>query len=1091
MYIKQRLTRLIRKIPLQAIFVIPFVVQIVLIVGLTGYLSFRNGQQAVNTLVSELQSEVTQRISERLDQYLTVPHLLNHIASHTIESGQIDLDDPESTLPYFWQNLYVFEELNATFLGTEEGVLVGARRLTDRGIEVMLASEATGQSLNYYRPDEQGFATDFVTGASDYDPRERGWYMDALATGKPRWSPIYLDFATGMLVITAGQPIYDGVGEPLGVIGSAFQFEQVNDFLQQLEIGENGQTFIMDREGLFVSTSTEAPIGKPAGDTLTRLQVADSENVIERTTAVALQNTYGDLRNIQDVAELELKIEGEDYYIRVTPMHDEYGLDWLVAVIMPISDFMAEIQANNHITIVAIVVALISAVIIGFITTNWVTRPLLQLRDTAIAFSEGKWEERVTINREGELGHLAITFNQMADQLQESFSLMEQSQARYESMFNYVPIMLLEEDFSDVKKYLTELEKQGVTDLDTYLADNHDVLIECIQRIKILTANQTVLKVRNVTLEEVAGPLMRGYPAEEYDVVRRELVTFASGETHFESETTIIDGDGRRRQVYLRLAIVPGYEESWARVLASVEDITQRLEMENALRQSEQRLKSAQRMARVGDWEYDIDSDLISWSEEVFHLFERPQHLGPPTYEENLAYYLPEDGEKLERQVGEAIETGEPTADTYRIQLPSGRIAHHASTIYPILNDDGRCHKLTGTVQDITERVMLEEQIQSQERLAAVGQLAAGIAHDFNNILSSITLYTDLLQRTLPDLSAKNQKRLQTIANQTERATKLIQQILDFSRQSPLQRSPMNIRQSLGELVDMLQRTLPETIKLKFKYGQSIYMADIDPTRFQQVFMNLAVNARDAMPDGGELTFTITNYHLSADDPPPVVNMPVGDWIKIQVTDTGLGIDTSVLPRIFDPFFTTKPPGKGTGLGLAQVYGIITQHDGFIIIDSEKQDGTTFTIFLPALSQDIKMDMGLVTITDEIGHGETILIVEDDDLTREALVMALEDLHYTTIVATNGREGLAIIKEATQQIDMVLSDMLMPEMNGLELISIMRQQGIDLPVAILSGYVLEDDLETMQQLGVVGWLYKPPNLKQLAVLLHRGLSHAG
>jgi len=1087
---RHKFSRLIGKIPLQVIFIVPFVVQIILVVGFTGYISFRNGQRTVNTLTAELQDEISQRIEERLNNYLTTPHILNKIEAHAIESGQIDLSDENALLPYFWQNLQLFEGLNATFFGTENGMMVGARRLTDTELEVMLASETTEQSLNYYIPDEQGFPSELVTGAANYDPRQRSWYTEALALGESHWSPIYLDFATGMLVITAGQPVYTEDGSPIGVVGSAFQFEQVNDFLQSLEIGENGQTFIMDRTGLLVSTSTTSPIARSDGDQLTRLTAAESENVVERETAVALKAIYGDLNNIQSVQNLTIEIDGQNHYIQATPVADDYGLDWLVVVAVPASDFMTEIQANNHTTIFFIILALIGASLTGILTTGWVTRPLVRIRDTALAFSMGDWDQRVTTTREGEFGLLANTFNQMAEQLQSSFTKVERSQARYESMFNYVPIMIVEEDFSAVKQYLDSLRQQGITDLEAYLNANPDAIVECARRVTIIAVNQAVIDIMDESIEKIMAPLDKHLSQEEYDIFRREIIALANGQTQFSSGSSLVTKDGRKLQTYFRLKIVPGYEESWSRVLVLVEDITERLQMENDLRQSEKRLKRAQCVTRIGDWEIDLETLSISWSEELYRLFERPIHLGPAQYEESLKRYLPEDREKIQRQTQIAIETGQQLEDTYQIQLPSGKIAYHTNTLYPISDENGHIIKISGTVQDITDQTLLKNQVQSQERLAAIGQFAAGIAHDFNNILSSITLYTDLIYRTSSNLSPKDKSRLEIISSQADQAAQLIQQILDFSRQSPLLRSPMNILDSLQELINLLNRTLPENIVLEFTYDQDSYIAGIDPARFQQIFMNLAVNARDAMPLGGRLTFDVTSYHLHIGHQPPVRNMPSGNWIRIQVSDTGDGIEEADLSHIFEPFFTTKVHGKGTGLGLAQVYGIISQHDGFITIESKKGEGTMFTVFFPVLSEIEKDTTNQSNSEIEKGNGETILLVEDDQLIREVLVSTLTTLNYQTLVAENGREALAIIEKSKETINLVLSDMRMPEMSGLELVETMRQQNCRLPVVILSGYLLEDDLEKMRDFEVVGWLNKPPNINQLAALLRQGLDHS-
>jgi two-component system, cell cycle sensor histidine kinase and response regulator CckA len=481
----------------------------------------------------------------------------------------------------------------------------------------------------------------------------------------------------------------------------------------------------------------------------------------------------------------------------------------------------------------------------------------------------------------------------------------------------------------------------------------------------------------------------------------------------------------------------------------------------------------------------------VSWSEEVFRLYERDPELGALDYPGVVASLLPEDRPMLEAQVQGVIATGEAAAGMHRVLLPSGRVAHHANTVYGLRDEHGRVIRLSGTVQDITERVLLEKQVQSQERLAAVGQLAAGIAHDFNNILSSITLYSDLLRRTLPDLSPANAKRLHTISQQSHRASQLIQQILDFSRQSPLQRTRLNLVHSLTDLVELLRRTLPENIKIHLLHDSASYVAEIDPTRFQQIFMNLAFNSRDALEgQGGNIIFRLAPLTLHPHESPPVADMGAGEWLKIEVADDGHGMAPEVLSHIFEPFFTTKPTGKGTGLGLPQVYGVVSQFGGFLTVSSEPGKGTTFTIYLPrlfTLPTDPTAE-GEDMWGDEPAQGTKILLVEDDSPTREALLTALEALGYELVVANHGREALHLLQQPQEPpIALVVSDRLMPEMSGLELVATMRQQGITTPVVMLSGYLLEDDIEEMEKWQVTGWLHKPPNINQLAALIRQGL----
>lgn len=391
-------------------------------------------------------------------------------------------------------------------------------------------------------------------------------------------------------------------------------------------------------------------------------------------------------------------------------------------------------------------------------------------------------------------------------------------------------------------------------------------------------------------------------------------------------------------------------------------------------------------------------------------------------------------------------------------------------------------------LRDVTEEYAIRETAQRQDRLATVGQLAAGIAHDFNNILAGIVLYSQMSLRT-PDLSPQLHERLSIIADQAHRAAALINQILDFSRSAVLDRLPLDLIPLLKEQVKLWERTLPENIKVDFTYGADIYTIDADPTRMQQVFMNLVVNARDAMAEGGELRLTLTRLHIAKPKYAPLPDMPVGEWVQIVVTDTGGGIPEDVLPYIYDPFFTTKPPGKGTGLGLSQVYGIVASHDGFIDVQTQLGKGTTFTLYFPALA--LTEAPSTAVLGDLLlGRGETILVVEDNAAARAAIVASLELLNYRVLEAGNGKVALRVFAEHRKDIALVLSDLVMAEMGGKALAQTLHQQDPTVRVVVMTGHPLTEEREMLRDIGVLAWIQKPPELAYLAEILSAACSGA-
>ncbi|HEY46371.1 MAG: hypothetical protein AMJ88_06635 [Anaerolineae bacterium SM23_ 63] len=391
-------------------------------------------------------------------------------------------------------------------------------------------------------------------------------------------------------------------------------------------------------------------------------------------------------------------------------------------------------------------------------------------------------------------------------------------------------------------------------------------------------------------------------------------------------------------------------------------------------------------------------------------------------------------------------------------------------------------------IRDVTAERETQKRIQLQDRLAAVGQLAAGIAHDFNNILGAIILYSEMLLKRA-ELSTKDRERMMTIYEQAERAATLTRQILDYSRRTVMDQTPMDLALFLDDTQKLLSRTLPEGIQVKFDYGSENYVVNADPARIQQILMNLAFNARDAMPEGGELCFELSRLLVETDEPPPFRDMAPGAWLQLRVSDTGVGIEPHDLPHIFEPFFTTKSPGEGSGLGLAQVYGIVKQHDGYIDVRSEVGEGTTFIIYLPAIEVPEWASVEALSSNLVDGKGETIMVVEDNVATQTAMREILETLNYRVVSASDGKEALEIVDNFEGAIDLVLSDLVMPVMGGVELYQELIERGLATKVVLMSGYPLgAGTRELLDQKGVT-WLQKPMRSDALAHLIREVLEN--
>ncbi len=421
------------KIPLRVFLVVPFVLQTVAAVGLTGWFSLRNGQQAVNDVANQLGSEITARIDQNLRTYLATPHQINQINAAAISLGQLTMRDLAGWERQFFRHLPIFNSLYSITLGNEQKEFIGVETREQGLLVVMHSDESTGYNLRTYVANNKGDHLRLLSLTKNYDSRLRPWYKAAVAAKKPAWSQVFPQFSTQGLNIAAVQPIYNKQNKLQGVVSIGVHLSKVGDFLQSLKIGKTGQAFIIERSGLLVATSTTETLFRINNDKQERLNAADSSNPLTQATAKYLLAKFGSFNQIKDSQPLEFDIDGKRQFLQVLPLLDNKGLDWLIVVVVPESDFMERIEANTRWTILLCLGALGLATLLGILTSRWIVQPILRMSKAAKALSQGEWEQTVPVERADELAVLASAFNQMALQLQESFAALEQRNQELES----------------------------------------------------------------------------------------------------------------------------------------------------------------------------------------------------------------------------------------------------------------------------------------------------------------------------------------------------------------------------------------------------------------------------------------------------------------------------------------------------------------------------------------------------------------------------------------------------------------------------------------------------------------------------------
>jgi two-component system cell cycle sensor histidine kinase/response regulator CckA len=389
---------------------------------------------------------------------------------------------------------------------------------------------------------------------------------------------------------------------------------------------------------------------------------------------------------------------------------------------------------------------------------------------------------------------------------------------------------------------------------------------------------------------------------------------------------------------------------------------------------------------------------------------------------------------------------------------------------------------------ETTERRTLENQINQSQKMDMVGQLAGGIAHDFNNVLSAIMMANDFLLNAHKPTDPSFQDIMQIKQNATRAAT-LVRQLLAFSRRQTLRPQVLDLGDALSDLTMLLRRLIGEKVKLDLVHGRDLWPVKVDVSQFEQVIVNLAVNARDAMPDGGKLTVRTVNVSAQEAEKLSYKGMPAADYVRIDVSDTGTGIASDIVDKIFEPFFSTKEVGKGTGLGLSTVYGIVKQTGGFVYVDSEAGQGTSFRIFLPRhhAEQELAEAAGDGATKepaeprrapDLTGQG-TILLVEDEDGLRSLNARGLRSRGYSVIEASNGIEAMEALEQKNGAVDLVVSDVVMPEMDGPTLLREMRSRNPNLKIIFVSGYAEDAFEKSLPENEQFAFLAKPFALSAL------------
>jgi PAS domain S-box-containing protein len=600
----------------------------------------------------------------------------------------------------------------------------------------------------------------------------------------------------------------------------------------------------------------------------------------------------------------------------------------------------------------------------------------------------------------------------------------------------------------------------------------------------------SVERLRGYTPEEVLNQSIEAAmtPAS-YAMVQRELperlAAFKAGDPEAvtrirQIEQTRKDGSTVWTEVSTTLVKTPS---GAIELLGVSRDITARRQTEEALREGEERFRQMAESIDEIFWMLSVPEHKLLYVnpayERIWARSCESLYANPGSWSEAIH---PEDRERVlasskKRQVGEGY------TENYRIVRPDGHMRWILVRTFPVRDSSGKVFRMVGVATDITEQRKLEEQFRHAQKMEALGTLAGGIAHDFNNIIGAITGYAELakMDSTLPAVQSCHEEILSACG----RAGDLVRQILAFSRQREQQRTPLQLWQTVTEATRLLRAVLPATVEFKIELDRDAPPVLADPTQIHQVVMNLCTNALHAMAGKvGQLGVSIKTFHADEPFARAHAGARLGRYACLVVSDTGHGMEQLVLDRIFEPFFTTKAPGEGTGLGLSVVHGIVQAHDGIITVESVLNAGTTFNLYFPEYEGDA-VETSIKDGSAAAGQGQRIMVIDDEESLARVIAKSLEKLGYVAETMSEPVEALAAFRAAPENYELIITDLTMPKMTGLELGAVVHNEKPQMPIILMTGFSESLTDEQLKLSGIKEVLLKPMTLHGLGRAVQR------
>ena len=665
----------------------------------------------------------------------------------------------------------------------------------------------------------------------------------------------------------------------------------------------------------------------------------------------------------------------------------------------PMSELEAKADNAKIFALITILAGLLVASALSWIISGLLTRPVKAVAEAARTMAAGDLRARVPrFWRPRELSDLASSFNDMATTLEDSVHKQNEAREQAETIGNR-----LSATFDHAPAILAIKDMEG----------------------RFLHAGRHACEVIGRPEEQILGrtvhELLSKEAADRHTSQDQEtLRTGASTEQIIPRQTP----NGVRDYFVVKFPILGSDRQPTGIGVVGI-DVSEQRRTEAELRQSEARLVEAQRRARLGSWDRDLETGEVTCSAEMCRLFGLPGDDTPATLEMILGKIHPQERSDISSLIQSKVREAAAFEVEFQVLTAGGESRHIRVQAEIIVDENGAPLRTAGTVQDVTELRQLEEQVRQAHKMEAVGNLTGGLAHEFNNLLMVVRGNLELLQNRIGNDRVLGRHLTFAMAG-ADRGADLTSRLLAFARKQPLRPEACDLNHIVQGMRDVLRQTLGETITIDSALSEDLWPSRIDRGLMENALLNLAINARDAMPDGGRIRITTGNESLDQRTAEALSNeLKPEDYVKVSVSDTGCGMSDATIAQSFDPFFTTNDVGKGTGLGLSMVYGFAKQSEGHALIKSKLGTGTTVHLYLPKAIVDVELSSDRTATLTRVAPGRTILVVEDDEGVREVVVSMLEDLGHQVIATKDGSEALKALA-SDDTIEMLFSDVVMP-----------------------------------------------------------------